>query len=417
MQKIPLIVAALAAGVALAAGCGSSGSSGSSAMSSMMSNSDMAAMGGNVAVTSPAADLQVTLDQLLGEHALLAVSATQKGYDGSPDFAKVAGQLDQNSVALSKAIGSIYGTKAGDEFLNGKDMWRDHIKDFVDYTVALKKHDTAGQHKAVTALNAYITTFGSFLAKATGLPATAVQGDLREHVSQLKGQIDAYAQGRYTTSATLTDQAYMHMFMTGQILAQGIVSQSPDKFPMGQRVGEDARTAGRAGSAAGRARVPRGVGDAEGLRRQPRLRQGRRTARPEQRRPVQGDRQHLRHQGRRQFLNGKDMWRDHIKDFVDYTVALKKHDTAGQHKAVTALNAYITTFGSFLAKATGLPATAVQGDLREHVSQLKGQIDAYAQGRYTTSATLTDQAYMHMFMTGQILAQGIVSQSPDEYTG
>ena len=64
MQKIPLIVAALAAGVALAAGCGSSGSSGSSAMSSMMSNSDMAAMGGNVAVTSPAADLQVTLDQL-----------------------------------------------------------------------------------------------------------------------------------------------------------------------------------------------------------------------------------------------------------------------------------------------------------------------------------------------------------------
>ena len=230
MQKIPLIVAALAAGVVLAAGCGSSGSSGSSAMSSMMSNSDMAAMGGNVAVTSPAADLQVTLDQLLGEHALLAVSATQKGYDGSPDFAKVAGQLDQNSVALSKAIGSIYGTKAGDEFLNGKDMWRDHIKDFVDYTVALKKHDTAGQHEAVTALNAYITTFGSFLAKATGLPATAVQGDLREHVSQLKGQIDAYAQGRYTTSAALTNEAYMHMFMTGQILTQGITTQSPDAY-------------------------------------------------------------------------------------------------------------------------------------------------------------------------------------------
>src|SRR3954470_4320051 len=158
MQKIPLIVAALAAGVALAAGCGSSGSSGASAGSSMTSHSGMTGAAGEAAISSPAADLQVTLDQLLGEHALLAVSATQKGYDGSPDFAKVAGQLDHNSVALSKAIGSIYGTKAGDEFLNGKNMWRDHIKDFVAYTVALKKHDTAGQQKAVTALNAYITT-------------------------------------------------------------------------------------------------------------------------------------------------------------------------------------------------------------------------------------------------------------------
>ena len=235
MQKIPLIVAALAAGVALAAGCGSSGSTGGSPMSSsmdssMMSHSTMTASAGAAAVTSPAADLQVTLDQLLGEHALLAVSATQKGYDGSADFAKVAAQLDQNSVALSKAIASIYGAKAGDTFLNGKNMWRDHITDFVNYTVALKKHDMAGQHKAVTALNAYITTFGSFLANATGLPATAVQGDLREHVSQLKGQIDAYAQHRYSTSATLTDQAYMHMFMTGQILAQGIVTQSPGDF-------------------------------------------------------------------------------------------------------------------------------------------------------------------------------------------
>ena len=417
MQKIPLIVAALAAGVALAAGCGSSGSSGSSAMSSMMSNSDMAAMGGNVAVTSPAADLQVTLDQLLGEHALLAVSATQKGYDGSPDFAKVAGQLDQNSVALSKAIGSIYGTKAGDEFLNGKDMWRDHIKDFVDYTVALKKHDTAGQHKAVTALNAYITTFGSFLAKATGLPATAVQGDLREHVSQLKGQIDAYAQGRYTTSATLTDQAYMHMFMTGQILAQGIISQSPDKFPMGNvsaktlglRVALDQLLAEHAFLAV--SATQKGYDGSPDFAKVAGQLDQNSVALSKAIGSIYGTK------AGDEFLNGKDMWRDHIKDFVDYTVALKKHDTAGQHKAVTALNAYITTFGSFLAKATGLPATAVQGDLREHVSQLKGQIDAYAQGRYTTSATLTDQAYMHMFMTGQILAQGIISQSPDEYTG
>jgi hypothetical protein len=172
----------------------------------------------------------VTLDQLLGEHALLAVSATQKGYDGSADFADVAGQLDGNSVALSKAIAGIYGADAGNQFLDGKNMWRDHITDFVNYTVALKKGDKAGQAKAVAALGKYVTQFGSFLATATGLPAAAAQSDLAAHVSQLKSQIDAYAAGDYKKSAMYTDEAYMHMFMTGQILAGGIVAQSPDKF-------------------------------------------------------------------------------------------------------------------------------------------------------------------------------------------
>ena len=178
-------------------------------------------------VTSPAADLQVTLDQLLGEHALLAASATQKGYDGSADFGAVAKQLDANSVASSKAIASIYGAKAGDEFLNGKNMWRDHIKDFVAYTVALKKHDQAGQDKAVTALGGYVNDFGAFLAKATGLPASAVKADLAEHVGQLKSQIDHYAAGNYTQAAKDTSTEYQHMFMTGQILATGITTQTP----------------------------------------------------------------------------------------------------------------------------------------------------------------------------------------------
>jgi hypothetical protein len=182
------------------------------------------------AVTSPGVDLQVTLDQLLGEHALLAVSATQKGFDGSPDFAAVAAQLDANSVALSKAIGSIYGAKAADQFLNGKNMWRAHINDFVNYTVALKKHDKAGMSQAVAGLKQYVKQFGSFLASATGLTANAVQADLLAHVGQLKAQIDAYAAGNYKKSATYTDMAYTHMFMTGQILAQGIVTQNPTKF-------------------------------------------------------------------------------------------------------------------------------------------------------------------------------------------
>ena len=94
-----------------------------------------------------AADLRVTLDQLLGEHAVLAMNATNLGVTGSKAFPAAAKALDRNSVALSQAIGSIYGPKAGKTFLDGPFMWRAHIKFFVDYTVATAKGDEAPSAK------------------------------------------------------------------------------------------------------------------------------------------------------------------------------------------------------------------------------------------------------------------------------
>jgi len=177
------------------------------------------------AATLTAADLRVTLDNLFGEHAVLAMNATNAGITGSKAFPAAAATLDKNSVALSKAIASVYGAKAGQTFLNGKFMWRAHIKFFVDYTVAKAKKDTAGQNKAVANLKQYTVTFGNFLAGATGLPKLAVQNDLLGHVLELKNQLDAYAAGNYTKAASDYHAAYNHMFMTGDLVAGAIAKQ------------------------------------------------------------------------------------------------------------------------------------------------------------------------------------------------
>ncbi len=179
---------------------------------------------------TPAADLRVTLDRLLGEHALLAIAATQKGFAGDADFEQVAGALDHNSVELADAIGSVYGPDAREEFLNGGSKWRDHIRFFVAYTVAKAKNDEAGQKNAVRDLMGYVASFSSFLAKATGLPQPAVQKAVTAHVMQLKGQLDAYAAGNHAKSAALTRKAYAHMHDTGDAVAGAIVEQSPDTF-------------------------------------------------------------------------------------------------------------------------------------------------------------------------------------------
>ena len=155
----------------------------------------------------------------------LAMNATNAGVTGSKSFPAAAKTLDNNSVALSKAIASVYGAKAGQTFLNGKFMWRDHIKFFVDYTVATAKKNKAGQNKAVANLKQYTVTFGNFLAGATGLPKPAVQNDLLGHVLELKGQLDDYAAGNYTKAANDYHAAYNHMFMTADLVAGAIAKQ------------------------------------------------------------------------------------------------------------------------------------------------------------------------------------------------
>jgi len=178
-----------------------------------------------------ASDLRSLLDKQLGQHAVLAMNATNAGVTGSKAFPAMAKELDKNSVALSKSIASVYGAKAGNTFLNGKFMWRAHIKFFVDYTVATAKGNKAGQAKAVANLKTYTVKFGDFLAGATKLPKAAVRNELLAHVLELKGQLDAFASKQYGKAATLYSAAYNHMFMTGDLLAGAIAKQYPAKFP------------------------------------------------------------------------------------------------------------------------------------------------------------------------------------------
>src|SRR5712692_1730568 len=57
-----------------------------------------------------AAALRATLNNLFAEHVWLAGSATGAALGGrDADFKAAAAVLDQNSVAIARAIGSVYG--------------------------------------------------------------------------------------------------------------------------------------------------------------------------------------------------------------------------------------------------------------------------------------------------------------------
>ena len=177
---------------------------------------------------TPAANLRITLDQLLGAHAVLAQLAMETGFSGSPEYAAWGAQLTQNTDQLSQAIASVYGAAAGAEF---KQMWSGHISDFVNYVVATKKNDSAGQKAALNDLAQYKVQFAKFLAGANpNYNATALEQSLQVHVDQLIGTFNAFVQQNDAKAVPDFVAAYNHMFMSGAYLSTGIVEQFPAKF-------------------------------------------------------------------------------------------------------------------------------------------------------------------------------------------
>lgn len=175
-----------------------------------------------------AADLRVLLNALERQHVNLASAAVRNGFDGDPDFQASAEALDANSVAIAKAVASVYGPSAEKPFL---DIWRSHIGFFVDYTVAAKKGDKAGMDKAVSNLGGYVDAISDFLSKANpNLPREAVKQLVGEHVGLLKGAVDAYGAGNYSQSYAKQGEADKQIGKIADALSGAIVKQFPEKF-------------------------------------------------------------------------------------------------------------------------------------------------------------------------------------------
>lgn len=179
--------------------------------------------------TNPASDLRTTLNTLLQEHVYLAAAATGSALGGRDgDFKAAAGALDANSVALSKAIGSVYGADAETAFLA---LWRKHIGFVVDYTVGVATSDKTKQDKSVNALVGYTRDFGAFLASANpNLTTDAVAGLVKEHILTLKTVIDAQAAKDPTRAYMEARTAAAHMSMIANPLADAIIKQFPSRF-------------------------------------------------------------------------------------------------------------------------------------------------------------------------------------------
>ncbi|HEX9479121.1 MAG TPA: hypothetical protein VGA90_10195 [Methylomirabilota bacterium] len=178
---------------------------------------------------TPAAALRTTLNLALREHVYLAAATTNAALGGrDAEFKAAAGALDANSVAIAKAIGSVYGADAEKAFLP---LWRKHIGMVVDYTVGKATKDQAKQDRAVGDLLGYTQDFGAFLSGANpNLPKAVVADLVKHHVMTLKDVIDAQAAKDQARAFVAERTGAGHMQMIADPLAEAIVKQFPDRF-------------------------------------------------------------------------------------------------------------------------------------------------------------------------------------------
>lgn len=178
---------------------------------------------------SPAGDLRLSLDQLLGEHTVLAVTAMRAGVSEAADQDAARDALDANTDALAAAVAEIYGDAAGDAFV---DLWRNHTDAYLSLVSSTLDDDIGGQQEALDMLAEYRTAFSQFMSDANPeLSPAALRGMLKHHTDQLVEQVNAFASGDYDRAYATARDAFAHAFEMGDALALAIAAQFPDLFP------------------------------------------------------------------------------------------------------------------------------------------------------------------------------------------
>jgi hypothetical protein len=405
LRKGGLALSVLTLGSGAAAGLASGASASARPAASTSAASDP--------TNTPAAALYAALDQLLREHVDLTATVVQTAVAtgaSSADTKAAEAALGQNTDALGAAIGSVYGKAAQAKFLA---LWRAHIGFFVNYTLGKATHNAAMVTTAQRDLAGYVTSFATFMAKATKLPVSALEADLKGHVSTLEAAINAIV-AKSPEAGDAISMAAAHMDGTAQVLAKGIVASTKaikgdvTSAPASLRAAltglliQHVAATGFVVETAIAAKGNMKNSEVEGAVHALALNTDQLGAAIGS---VYGA------PAKAEFLK---LWRAHIGFFVNYTLGVATKSTSMVKTAQSDLSGYVTSFSSFVAGATKLPASAVAADLRGHISTLETAINAIVAGKPAAGADLL-MAENHMAGTAAVLSSGIVASMPSKF--
>jgi hypothetical protein len=350
-------------------------------------------------------ELRAQLEQLLGQHAFLAVRLTRSRLRGDEDLAQSAdAALSKNTADLGELIGSVYGADAAEQF---EQLWFRHVTYLFNYARGVADNDPAVKSEARRQLDEYTTALSTFVETATkkAVPASVLATMLQMHVHQLLKQVDAYAAEDYERAFAVARESYAHMFPLGKALAAGIVTGEGTALPadfdsperelqsqLGMLLGEHAELAVDA-MRSGFSKFADFPAAAAAL--------------DQNTRELTGMIESVF--GAASARSFQTLWSAHIDDFVTYTQALATDDAALEATARERLERFNAHFATFLStsKQGRLATPALADAFVMHEDLLFKQINAYAEQDYSTAHQVAYDAYKHMFAVAAQAATAI----------
>ncbi|KZZ82599.1 hypothetical protein [Bacillus sp. SJS] len=365
-------------------------------------------------VSTPAADLRSTLDQLLSEHFVLAVMSMTKKYDGAADAEQVQAALNQNAKDMTPAIESIYGKEGAAQF---EEIFLGH-NTYTDSLVEAAKSGDAEARKAAEAeVQEFVDNFAKFLGTATEgkLPEAAAKEALRAHEDDVMKAFDMHVKGDYEASYTAFREGYARMFVISKALSTAIVSQMPEKFENSKADTPAADLRSNLNMLASEHFALAAMGMQKGF-----------DGAKDYDFATWAEDMHTAdfkaaiasiygEEGGAQF---EKVWQSkHITAQADLAAAAAQGDEEKVKAAKESLSMFSKEFGAFLGAATeeNLPTADAQAAVKGHEDTVIKTFDSYVAKDYESSTASFREGYAYMYGVGEALGGAIVKQMPDKF--
>ena len=347
-------------------------------------------------------EVRARFEQLLGQHALLAVRQGRSEVAMAPDLTKVVdGSLAANAGALEQLVGVTYDSAKAAEF---QKLWKGYSDELAAYAQASATGNDAGVQEARAALLASCDDWGTWLDDASGgrVEAATATKNAQARVEQLMGQVDAYADRDYPKAYKLEREAYQRTYGAGTTLAKASLPAKEaadlDKAPENLRsafamlLGEhmelivDAQRATFAGSPEFNAAAAQVNANTATL--------------TEAMSGIVGPKKAAEFQA---------AWANHVEGLMAYTTAAAKQDEAAKAVAKENLDGFAERLALYFSDVVRnvLATDPLTDAITAHDAHLIAQADAFAAKDYAKAQQVQDEGYTQMVGVANVLVDAI----------
>jgi hypothetical protein len=341
-------------------------------------------------------------EQLLGQHALLAMRLARSEVDRTPDLQQVVqSSLAANTDALHQAVGVTFDGAQADRF---QQLWKGYTDDLAAYAAGTATGNSAGTQEARNALLESCKDWGAWLDSASGgrVQAAEATRSAQARVTELMDQADAYAAKDYKRAYKLERDTYERTYGAGTTLAKASLPAKEaaglDAAPQQLRsafamlLGEhmelvvDAQRATFAGSPEFQAAATQLNANTATLTK-----------------AMAGI------VGPQKAAEFQRAWANHVEGLMAYTTAAADNDEAAKTVAKENLDGFAERLALFFSDVVRnvLTTEPLTEAITAHDTHLIDQVDAYAAKDYTRAQQSQDEGYQQMVGVANVLVDAI----------